>query len=219
MDNKKANILLKAILAILTATIAGVIVYIITTGDIPKLLIITNNPSQPTTEVSASPSTDDTQAGNTSDIGTLPSENANTGANSTIKVDPSPEPSLSKNYDWISIYQIKYISLDSEAKTVTLAITVQYYLDSQEKGQLSVLGNYSDINLWSSLGPEGDFVIENGNGSKEFVVSVPVPEWNEFSIRAYIHPFPQQTEEWIPIIKTDPIPFDIKEIFSNITSN
>ena len=126
-------------------------------------------------------------------------------------------PSQTESESWIRLRTVMYDSLSEELYAVRFSVTVEYkYEGDNPEAVVAIHGNNLFVDSWTSFGTTSDIVIGNGYGKHTFEVDVQVPEWNEFSFIAYIHPLTND-DEWFPIAISEPVDIDVKIIYETYT--
>ena len=114
--------------------------------------------------------------------------------------------------DFVMIDTVTFVSANKNV--ITFSVNVQYDLNSTDKAQIVIHGNYMEPETWSSALGDSKLIIEKGAGSHIFEINILTPEWSDFSLKAYLHPFPLPLEEpWDPLIISEPVSVPIRDIY------
>lgn len=100
--------------------------------------------------------------------------------------------------------------------TARISVNVQYYLYSEKAALLEVNGNYMNEDSWTSFDSGSTTGIESGYGEEIFEFDVDVPNWDDFSLRAYMQPI-KHDDTWTPLAKTEPHKIDLNSNFFRVT--
>ena len=128
----------------------------------------------------------------------------------TVMFPWPPEWAVKQKESWVKIENVCVTPSNSGDDTVEVNLDVRYSLGQKDSALLAVMCNYAQQDSFTSMGSEGEKIIDHGDGMYSFHVSFIIPEWDDVSIRAYIHPYPLP-DQWEPIAESEIEVIDLPE--------
>lgn len=127
----------------------------------------------------------------------------------TGKIPWPPSWLVEQKESWVKIQSASVTPSSDGSDSVVVDLDVRYSLGEKDSALLAVMCNYAQQDSFTSMGLDGETIIDHGDGAHSFRVSFILPEWDEVSIRAYIHPYPLP-DQWEPIAVSEIIELPIE---------